>query len=114
MRLERLRECPAGDRVQDRRFDFEILTIVEKPSQFTNNDAAFDKYVADFAIHDEIDVALAVTDFNVPQSVPFLRQRQETLGQKCQLARKHRQFAGLRAKQRSFNTDEVTNIKQFV
>ena len=80
MRLERLGERSSGDRVEDRCFDFEIVTIVEKLPQLANNDAALDKHFADFAIHNKIDVALAVTDFNVPQSMPLLRQRQETLG----------------------------------
>src|SRR5206468_10203275 len=78
MRLERLGERSSGDRVENGCFDFEILTIVEKLPQLANNDAALDKHLADFAIHNKIDVALAVTDFNVPQSMPLLRQRQRS------------------------------------
>src|SRR5437867_9680333 len=114
MSLEGLGQRSSGDRVENRCFDFEILTIVEKPPQLANNDAALDKHFANFAIDNKIDVALAVTDFNVSQSMPLLRQRQETLGQKCQLARKHSQLARFRAKQHSFDADEVADIEQFV
>ena len=46
--------------------------------------------------------------------MPFLRQGKKTLGQKHQLARQHRQFAGARAEQRAFDADEVADVEQLV
>src|SRR6266850_2363039 len=114
MRLKRLRERAAGNGMENWCFDFEIFTIVEKPSQFANDYAAFDENVAHFAIHDKVDITLPVADFNILQPMPFLRQRQETLRKKCQFAGKDGQFPRLCPEQRPFSSNEVANIEQFV
>src|SRR2546427_6067750 len=114
MRFERLRQRASGNRMQNRGLDFQVIPVVEELSQFANDDAALDEHVPYFAIHDQIDVPLAVPDLDIFQAVPLFRKRQIRLGKEHQLARKNRQFSGLRSKQCAFDSDEVANIDQLV
>ena len=114
MRLEWLRQRAARDRMQNRRFDFEISAFVQKPPQFANDQASLHENIADFAIDDQIDVSLPVPNLDILQAVPFFRQRKKALREKHEFGRQYRQFAGPRAEQRSFDADEVADIEQLV
>ena len=43
--------------------------------------AALDEYLAHFGIHDQIDIALAIAQFDVGQPVPLFRQRKQVLAE---------------------------------
>ena len=114
MRLERLRQGAAGDGMQNRRFDFKISALVQKPPQFANDQTPLHENIANFAIHDKIHIALPVPDLDILKSVPFLGQRKKAFREKHEFGCKDSQFAGTRAEQRSFDADEVADIEQLV
>src|SRR5205823_9170613 len=88
--------------------------LIQESPLLADNEASLHKHVAHFANHDKVDVALAVSDLDVFQAVPLLRQRQKTFREENQLVCHHRQFARARAEQGSFNANEVTDIEQLV
>ena len=114
MRFEGFRKRAARDRMQDGRFDFEVVPVVEKSSELADDDAALDEYLTHLTIHDQVDVALPIADFDVLQPVPFFRQRQETFRQIYQLIRQDGQLSSLRAEQPSFDSDEIPDVEKLV
>ena len=73
MRLERLGRRARCQRRQHRRFNFDVPVLVEK--------AANQENFAHFRIHHQIDVALAVAQFDVGEAVPLFRQGKKILAQ---------------------------------
>ena len=112
VRAERPRHRAAGDRLHHRRLDFEIAAGVEELAQRREHPAAHLKHFARFRIDDQIEVALAIADFDVGQPVPLLGQRQMALGEKLQARRPDGQLVGARAEQMPFDADEVAEIEQ--
>src|SRR5262245_13059296 len=100
--------------MQNWSFDFEISTFVQETAQLTDDEASLHKHIPHFAIHDEIDISLAVADLDILQAMPFFRQRQEALRQKHQFIREYRQFARAGTKQCSFDANKVADIEQLV
>src|SRR5581483_5123328 len=93
---------------------FEIPAVVEESAQFTNDSAPLHKHVTNFSVNDEIDISLPVSNLDVFQAMPLLRQRQKTLREKHQLCRQHGQFAGACAKQIALNSNEIADVEEFV
>src|SRR5262249_41973785 len=91
---ERLRPRASGDLMQDRCFDFEIASRIQEGTEFANDHTSFDEDIPHFAIHNEIDISLPVSNLDVLQTMPFLGQRKETLGEEHDLRRNYGQFAG--------------------
>src|SRR5439155_17116541 len=114
VRLEWLRQCATGDGMQDRRFDFKVPSLVQEAPQFADDQAPLHKNVANFTVDDEVNIAAAITNLDIGQSVPLLGQRQKAFRKKCEFVRQHSEFAGTRAEQCSFHADEIANIKQLV
>ncbi len=69
---------------------------------------------ADFFIHHQVEVALAVADFDVGEAVPFFRQRQQRLGEELQVLRVHGELAGLGAEQIALDADQVAQVEELV
>ena len=72
-------------------------------------------------IHDQIDVALAVTDFWVGEGVEGLSvllfhdgQGPQRFGEQGQLLAVYRQFAGVGMEGESLHADEVADVEQFL
>ena len=69
--------------MQHRRLDLEEIPAgVEKATDGFEHQGAFDEHIAHIDVHEQIDVALAVTEFHVGQAVIFLRQGEHCFGQK--------------------------------
>lgn len=71
---ERTRVGTAGDGVQHWGFDFEEGLAVEVAADGGDDLGAHDEGVLHVGIHDEVDVALAITELGVGESVEFLWQ----------------------------------------
>ena len=72
-------------------------------------------------IHDQIDVALAVTDFGVGEGVEGLSvlllydgQGPQRFGEQGQLLAVYRQFAGIGAECETLDSDDVADVEQFL
>ena len=100
--------------MQNRGFDFEVSPLVQKLPQFPDDEASFHKNVTHLAIHDQIDISLTVSDFDVFQAVPLLREWKKALRQKCHFGCQDGQLSRARAKQRAFNANQIANIEQLV
>src|SRR5688572_24145135 len=100
--------------MQDRRLDLEVAVVVEEPSQFTNDQTALHKHIPDIGIYNQVDVSASVADFDIRESVPFLREWKETLGEKREFTGQNRQFTGARAKERPLDANEVTDVEQLI
>ena len=61
----------AGDGLHHRGLDFDEAVRVESAAHRLHQLRALQKNFADFRIHDQIDVALAVAQFDVGEAVPF-------------------------------------------
>ena len=67
-----------------------------------------------FRIRDQVQIALAVADFDVFQAVPFLRHGQQNLRKERELLGVNAQLAGAGAEQIAFDADDVAQIEHFV
>mgnify|MGYP000600419745 CR=1 FL=1 len=74
-----------------------------------------------WGIHDQIDVALAVTDFGVGEGVEGLSvllfhdgQGPQRFGEQGQLLAVYRQFAGVGAECETLDSDDVADVEQLL
>ena len=109
---ERPRQRAAGDRLHHRRLDLEEPAVGQEVAHRRDDAAAHLEHAARVGVDDQIEVALAIADFDVLQAVPLLRQRQQALGEELQLRRPDGELAGFRAEQPSLHADPVAEIEQ--
>ncbi len=65
MRNERPRDCASGDWLHHGSFDLDKPVAIEKPPHGLHQFAAFQKDFANLRIHDQVDVSLPVTEFDI-------------------------------------------------
>ena len=111
---KRPRHSSAGDGLHHRSFNFDESVRFHRAPQRLHQFAALQKNVAHARIHDEIDIALAVTQFHVSEPVPLLGQGQKILAEERYLLHMDREFAGARAKQIAADANVVSDIEQLV
>ena len=70
--------------------------------------------VPHFRVDHQIEVALAVADFDVGEAVPFLRQRQERLRQELQSLGVDGQLASLGPEEVPRDAHEVADVEEFI
>ena len=99
------------ERGQDGGVDLQEALFVQIGADFLQNQAALDKSILDLGVHDEVNVALAVTRLAVRQAVELLGQGQQTLGEQRQLGDADRNFAHLRAEHLALDADDVTDVQ---
>ena len=103
----------ARDGLQHRGFDFEEAAVVEEAANMRNHLRTHAKGMARFFVHDQINVALTVALLGVGQTVVFVRQRTQGLGQQLHVFHVHIQVALAGASQRPFGGDDVAQIPGF-
>ena len=108
---ERTSGCAAGDGLHDRRFHFGKSAAGEKLPQRRNHAGAALEHLARIAVHDQIDIAAAITLFAVGKPVKLLRQRTQGLGQQGHLAHFNAQLAGSRAYQDAARPNDIAQIQ---
>ena len=81
MRDKRASHGAAGDGLHHRRFHFNKSARVQEAPQRLHQLAALEKDLAHIRIHYQVNIALAIAQFNVGQPMPFLRQRQKIFGE---------------------------------
>ena len=105
--------CAAGNRMHDRRFDFQEVSAIQNLANAFNDLAAQNKSAADFRINDQVNITLTITHFYIFQAMPFFRQRPQRFGKQFQSNRFNRQFAHVRTENCSGYTDNIADIHQF-
>ena len=71
--LERTGSGSTRDRLHHRGFNFDESITSHKILYSLNNFGSLDKYLSDAVIDHQINVALTIPDFHIPQPVPFFR-----------------------------------------
>ena len=104
--------APAGNRLHHGRLDFEIAARVEELAQRRKDLAAHLEHFAGLRVDDQIEITLAVADLDIGQAVPFFRHRHVAFCEELQARRPNRQLVGARAKQMSFDADDIAEIQQ--
>ena len=112
MRRERPRQRAAGNRLHHRRLDFEVPAGGHELPDRRDDAAPALEHQPRVGVHDEIEVALPVADFDVGQTVPLFRQRQQALGQEVQPRCMDGELVRPRAEQVPFDADPVAEIEQ--
>ena len=102
----------AGDRLHHRRLDFEEAACRQELAHRRDGPAARLEDAADFGIHRQVEIALAVARLDVAQAVPLLGQRQVALGQERERRGPHRQLVGLGAEEVAGDADVVADVEQ--
>ena len=70
------------------------------------------KGIHNLRVHDEINIALAITDFSIGKTMELLRQRTKRLGEKIKIINSYSQLATAGTENMSLDTDDITNIQQ--
>ena len=91
---ERARHGAAGDGLHHRRLDFDEAVRIEGAAHRLHQLGALQKDFADFGIHHQVDIALAVAQFDVGEAVPLLGQRQQVFAEEGDLLDVDAEFAG--------------------
>ena len=112
MRHERPRQRAAGNRLHHRRLDLEIAAAVQKAANRGEHSASDGEHLARVGIDDQVEIPLAVARLDVRQPMPFLGQRQETLGQELERGGPDRQLVGLGAEDAPLHADEVAEVEK--
>ena len=112
MRHERPRQRAAGNRLHHRRLDLEIAAAVQKGANRGEHSASDGEHLARVGIDDQVEIPLAVARLDVRQPMPFLGQRQETLGQELERGGPDRQLVGLGAEDAPLHADEVAEVEK--
>ena len=110
---ERLCIGSAVKRLEYRGFHFQE-TIVRVPfADSAHHGRSLDEGFADFRIHDEIQVSLAIALFLVSEAMPFFRQRTEGLGEHFEMEDPDGEFSGMGGEDSAFHAQDITDIYQF-
>ena len=113
-RLERSRHRTTRHRLQHRGLDLDIAVLVEEIANLLNETAPGDEHRAGVFVCDQIQIPLAVTELDVGEAVPLLGKRLERFREERELFDFDGQLVGLRAKERPFDTDEITDVELLV
>ena len=108
---EGTRCCAAGDGLHHRGFDFEIAAGVEVAADGFEDLGALDEDFAGVEVGEEIDVALAVAEFDVGEAVVLLRQGEHGLGKEGQRLDVDGEFAGAGAEEIAGDADVVAHVE---
>ena len=102
----------AGDRMQHRRLDFEIAARDEMAAQRGDDPAAPAQGLAALRVHDQIEVALAVAQLDIGETVKLLGQRAQGLGQDGEGGGVDRQLAARGAAHQPFDADQIADVEE--
>ena len=93
--------------------DFHEAAVIQEPADLADDLRALHEGVAHLGVHDQIQISLTVADVRVLKTMELLRQRNQVLGQECQLVRMDGDLSHLRAEYKSFHADDVSDVHLF-
>ena len=98
--------------MEHRGFDFEETLADQFAADGRDDTAAAAKRLARFLAHDQVEITLAIAQFDIGKAVIFFRQRQQRLGKDGHLTGVDRQLAARGAADDALDTDQVAEIEQ--
>ena len=99
------------DRHQYRRIHLDEAAAIQETADATDDAAAPHEGVGDLGVCDEVEVALAVTGFDIPQPVPFFGQGPHALGENGQAMGLNGRLAGAGAHHVAVDTEKIPEVK---
>ena len=112
VRDEGLGRGAARDRVEHRRFDFEIAARQQKGAHRRDDAAAPAQCLAALRVHDQVEIALAVAQLDIGEPVILLGERPQRFCEQRDFRRVDRQFAAWRAAHEALDADQIANVEQ--
>ena len=109
--IERSRVGASGDVHEDRGVDLEEAVVLLQDALDLFDDAgALEEYFADFGVHDQVDVALAVSQVGVNEAAPLVGEDLDGFGEEDQLLNVDGDLLGLGLEHLSGQADYVAYI----
>src|SRR5579875_52349 len=102
----------ARNGMQHRRLDFEKTAWQELASQRRDDQAAAAQCRAALGVHDQVEIALAVAQFDIGQPVILLGQRAQRLGEHRETRRVYRQLAAWGPSHDTLDTDQIPDVEK--
>src|ERR1700722_6147364 len=114
MRDKRFGHRAASDGLHHWRLDLDESLGIERAAHRLHEFGPLEENVAHLRIHHQIDIALAVAQFDVGQPVELFGQWQQVFAEEGDLLDMNREFAGARAKEISADPDVIAQVEQLV
>ena len=102
----------AIERLHHGRLDFDELAGFQLAAEGRNDARARHEDLADVGVRDQVEISLAISRLHVFEAVPFLRHGEQSLAEELQLFGVNAEFAGARAEQVAFDTEDVADIEK--
>jgi hypothetical protein len=104
-----------GLRLHHRGFDLQEVPLFHEPADQADDPAPQVKHLADFGVDDQVQVAPAVADFHVGETVPLFRQGVERFGEQAEAVLLHvdREFPGPGLEDLTRDPDDVADVEPF-
>ena len=111
VRDERLGVGTTQDGMHHGGLDLHVAVGLHVAADETDDLAALAEGVADLRVHDEVEVALAVTDVDILQAVELLRQRAQRLREQVEVLDADRHLAAVRLEDDAADANDVADIE---
>ena len=112
MRDERLCVCATKDLLENRGLNLHVAVRFHKLADDGYDLGALAEHVADLRVHDEVNVALTITDLAVGEAVELLRQRTQRLGKDLQRGNCQGELAAARTHDSAGCADDVAKVEK--
>ena len=112
VRDERLCVCAAKNLLKNRSLNFHVAVRLHELADDGDDLRALAEYVADLGVHDEVNVALAITNLAVVEAVELFRQRTQRLGEDLQRGHRQGKLAAARAHDSAGCANDVTKVEK--
>src|SRR5581483_6948814 len=111
VRHERLGERPSVPRLEDRRLDLDEAVRVEEAPDRGDEARTDDEVASRVLVHQQVEVALPVTDFRIGDAVERVRQRPRVLAQQLEIVDGQRRLASPRLRRPAGDADHVAEVE---
>ena len=112
VRNERLCVCAAKNLLKNRGLNLHVAVCLHELADDGDDLGALAEHVADLGVHDEVNVALAITNLAVGEAVELLRQRTQRLGEDLQRGDCQGKLAAARAHDSAGCADDVAKVEK--
>ena len=112
VRDEWLCVCAAKNLLENRGLNLHVTVRLHELADDGDNLGTLAEYVADLGVHDEVNVALAITDLAVGEAVELLWQRTQRLGEDLQRGDCQGKLAAARTHDSAGCADDVAKVEK--
>ena len=112
VRNERLCVCAAKNLLENRGLNLHVTVCLHELADDGDDLGALAEYVADLGVHNEVNVALAITNLAVGEAVELLWQRTQRLGEDLQRGHCQGKLAAARTHDSAGCADDVAKVEK--